>query len=62
MVHWAWGDATASGTVVERFERTVERTLQGAAITKHGSPRNPAYLIEQDNGHEVLKLRSELTA
>jgi hypothetical protein len=59
-VHWTWGRSTASGTVEERFERTVRRTIKGASIVKHGSADNPAYLIRQDDGDRVLKLRSEL--
>ena len=59
-VHWAWGQHTASGRVVERFERTIKRELKGAEIVKHGTRQNPAYLIRQDDGSEVLKLRSEL--
>ena len=60
-VHWSWGAHTATGRVVERFDRTVRRTIKGTSITKHGSWDDPAYLIEQDDGDRVLKLRSELT-
>lgn len=59
-VHWRWGRATASGKVKERFAETVERTIKGSAITRHGTQDNPAYLIEQDDGDLVLKLRLEL--
>ena len=59
-VRWTWGQHTASGRVVDRFERTVHRTIKGAAVTKHASKDNPAFLIEQDDGDQVLKLRSEL--
>jgi hypothetical protein len=59
-VHWTWGANSASGHVVERFDRTVRRTIKGAEITKHGTRDNPAFLIEQDDGDRVLKLRSEL--
>jgi len=59
-VRWTWGAHRANGQVVERFDRTVRRTIKGASITKHGSRDNPAFLIEQDDGGRVLKLRSEL--
>ena len=59
-VHWTWGANTASGQIIERFDRTVRRTIKGAEITKHGSRDNPAFLIAQDDGARVLKLRSEL--
>jgi hypothetical protein len=59
-VRWKWGSSTATGKVEERFEETVERTIKGTHVTKHGSKDNPAFLIVQDDGDQVLKLRSEL--
>ena len=59
-VTWTWGAHEATGTVVERFERIVSRTLKGSRITRRGTPDCPAYLIEQDDGARVLKLQSEL--
>jgi len=61
-VKWHWGNGTAKGQITERFEREVTRTLQGSEITKQGSEDNPAYLIKQDDGDEVLKLGSEIEA
>ncbi|NNC60541.1 MAG: DUF2945 domain-containing protein [Erythrobacter sp.] len=61
-VQWNWGSGTGTGKVKERFEREVTRTLQGSKITRNGDKDNPAYLIEQDDGSEVLKLGSELQA
>ena len=61
-VKWDWGNGTAKGQITERFEREVTRTLQGSEITKQGSEDNPAYLIKQDDGDEVLKLGSEIEA
>ena len=61
-VKWEWGNGEGCGQIKERFEREVERTLQGSKITKKGSEDNPAYLIKQDDGDEVLKLGSELKA
>ena len=61
-VQWDWGNGTAKGQITERFEREVTRTLQGSEITKQGSEDNPAYLIKQDDGDEVLKLGSEIEA
>lgn len=61
-VEWEWGNGTASGQVKERFEREVTRTLKGSEITRHGSEDDPAYLIRQDDGDEVLKLGSQLEA
>lgn len=59
-VKWNWGNGTGQGEVSERFEREVERTLQGSKVKRDGSAKDPAYLIRQDDGDEVLKLGSEL--
>ena len=61
-VEWDWGNGTAEGQIAERFERDVTRTLKGSEVTRHGSADNPAYLIRQDDGDEVLKLGSEIRA
>ncbi|NNC48797.1 MAG: DUF2945 domain-containing protein [Sphingomonas sp.] len=61
-VKWDWGNGTAKGQIEERFEREVTRTLQGNEVTRDGSEDNPAYLIKQEDGDEVLKLGSELQA
>jgi hypothetical protein len=60
-VEWNWGNGTGRGQVKERFEREVTRTLQGTEVTKDGDAENPAYLIKQEDGDEVLKRGSELS-
>ncbi len=59
-VKWSWGGGEGCGKIAERFERDVTRTLDGSEITRKGSEDDPAYLIRQDDGDEVLKLGSEL--
>lgn len=59
-VSWQWGGNRASGTVVEVHTAKVTRTLDGSEITRNGSDDDPAYLIEQEDGARVLKLRSEV--
>ena len=61
-VKWNWGGGTAKGKIKERFEREVTRTLKGTEVKKNGDGDNPAYLIEQDDGDEVLKRGSEIEA
>ena len=39
---------------------TVSRTTKGSEITRHGSDDDPAYVIEQEDGTVVLKLKSEV--
>ena len=59
-VKWNWGNGEGCGQVKERFEREVTRTLDGSEVTRNGCEDDPAYLIKQDDGAEVLKLGSEL--
>lgn len=59
-VRWSWGDGTAEGEVTEVFTRDVERTLEGTRVKRNASEGQPAYLIEQDDGDEVLKSHTEV--
>ncbi len=61
-VSWNWGKGQGSGKVKEIFKEKVSRTIKGSEITRNGSPADPALLIVQDDGDEVLKLQSELAA
>ena len=49
-VEWNWGSGTGSGTVRERFNSEVTRTIDGTDVTRHAGEDEPAYLIEQDDG------------
>ena len=60
-IRWNWGQGVGRGRIAERFDRHVERTIEGSRIRRNGSTRDPAFLITADNGGEVLKLRSELS-
>lgn len=60
-VEWNWGEGTATGKVVERFTEKVTRTIDGSDITRNATEEEPAYLIEQEDGQEVLKSGSELS-
>lgn len=60
-VHWSWGSGRAEGKVAERFDRRVQRTIKGTKVVKVGTPDNPAYLVEQEDGGKVLKRGSELS-
>ena len=59
-VRWTWGEHQATGTVSERFTERVTRTIKGTEVTREASEDEPAYLIEQDDGDEVLKSSSEI--
>ncbi len=60
-VTWKWGAHTASGKIVERFTSPVSRTIKGAEVKREASRKEPAYVIEQEDGDRVLKSRSEVS-
>ena len=60
-VSWTWGKNIAHGKVVDKFTEKVSRTLKGTEVTRDASEDEPAYLIEQEDGDQVLKSASELT-
>jgi Hypervirulence associated proteins TUDOR domain len=60
-VKWKWGANTAEGVIRKSFTHRIERTIKGSTVTRDADRRNPAYLIEQDDGDKVLKSHSELT-
>lgn len=59
-VKWSWGNGTANGKITEVFTQEVTRKLQGAEVTRKADDDCPAYLIEQEDGDEVLKSHSEV--
>lgn len=60
-VKWNWGQGSAEGEVVESYTSPVEKTIKGSEVKRDADDDNPAYLIEQDDGDEVLKSHSELS-
>lgn len=61
-VQWNWGSGTGTGKVAERFSSDVTRTIKGNEVTRHADDDCPAYLIEQEDGAQVLKSHSEVSA
>ncbi len=59
-VSWQWGTGHGEGQIVDVFHQKVTRKLQGTEVTRNGTQDNPAYLIEQTDGDQVLKLSSEV--
>ena len=59
-VEWDWGQGTARGKVREVFREHVTLEIKGTEVTRRADDDNPAYLIRQDDGDEVLKSHSEL--
>jgi hypothetical protein len=59
-VRWNWGNGTGEGEVRESFTERTTRTIKGSKVTRNADNDNPAYLVVQDDGDEVLKSHSEL--
>ena len=59
-VTWDWGNGTAEGKVTAIHRQKVTKKIKGSEITRNGTQDNPAYSIKQEDGTELLKLRSEL--
>lgn len=60
-VEWNWGSGTGTGKIAECYTQDVTRTIKGTEVKRKASDDEPAYLIRQDDGDEVLKSHSELT-
>ncbi len=60
-VKWSWGNGTGTGTVTKKYTGKITRKIKGSEITRNASADDPAYLIEQEDGDEVLKSASELS-
>ncbi|MFP7571154.1 DUF2945 domain-containing protein [Marivita sp. S2033] len=61
-VKWDWGNGTGSGTVTKVYTQKITKKIKGSEVTRDASEDEPAYLIEQDDGDEVLKSQSELSS
>jgi len=59
-VRWPWGNVYGEGRVTEKFEDDVELTIKGTSVKRQATCEEPAFLIEQDDGDEVLKSVSEI--
>ncbi|TWU15875.1 DUF2945 domain-containing protein [Allorhodopirellula heiligendammensis] len=60
-VSWNYAGNVARGQIKESFVEKVTKTIQGTEVTRNGSEQEPAYLIEQEDGDQVLKSESELS-
>ena len=60
-VKWNWGNGTGTGKVKKKYTQKITKTIDGNEVTRDASDDEPAYLIEQDDGDEVLKSGSELS-
>ncbi len=54
------GQSEAEGKVKEKFTEPVKKTIKGTEVKRNASKDEPAYLLKQENGNEVLKSETEL--
>jgi Hypervirulence associated proteins TUDOR domain len=59
-VSWMFGKNKAMGKIVKMSEAPMTVKLKGKDITRNGTPEDPALLIEQGDGTQILKLSSEM--
>ena len=59
-VKWSWGDGEAEGKIQQSYTQKVTKTIKGTEVVRNASEDDPAYLIEQEDGDEVLKSESEI--
>lgn len=59
-VRWKWGQGHGSGKIKSIFTEKTTRNIDGNEVVRHGSKDDPAYYITSENGHNVLKLHSEI--
>lgn len=59
-VKWNWGSGTAVGTIQKRYTEDITKTIKGTEVTRNASSAEPAYLVKQEDGDEVLKSHSEV--
>lgn len=60
-VKWNWGNGSAHGTVEEVFHEDVSRRIDGNTVKREASEDEPAYMIKQEDGQQVLKSSSEVS-
>lgn len=59
-VEWDWGNGSGQGEVRKVYTQKTTVKIKGSEITRDADDDCPAYLIEQDDGDEVLKSASEV--
>lgn len=60
-VSWKWGSQHPKGTVKEVQDDGAEaQTKKGSTISKDGSKKDPAVVIETSNGNNAVKNASEI--
>ena len=59
-VAWDWGNGTGTGTIEKKYTQKITRKIKGSEVTRDASEDDPAFLIEQEDGDQVLKSETDL--
>ncbi|QHV94316.1 hypervirulence associated TUDOR domain-containing protein [Spirosoma endbachense] len=59
-VKWKYGKSEGVGKVSEVHQNDVKKTIKGKSIKRKGSQEEPALVIRQADGQEVIKSASEV--
>lgn len=59
-VAWKWGNGLAKGRVVSVHNEPTMLSTNGKNVRRIGTKNNPAIIIENKSGGDVLKLMSEV--
>lgn len=59
-VQWSWGEGEAVGVIQEIIKEPITLELRGTMVRCEGSEEDPAFLIRQDDGDELVKRSSEV--
>ena len=59
-VEWDWGDGTGQGEITKVYTQKTTVKIKGSEVTRDADEDCPAFLIEQEDGDEVLKSASEV--
>ncbi|WP_116081951.1 DUF2945 domain-containing protein [Tropicimonas sp. IMCC34011] len=59
-LQWNWGNGTGTGTVSKVYTQKITKKIKGNEVTRDASEDEPAYLLKQEDGTEVLKSESEV--
>ena len=53
-VQWDCGNGTGTGKVTQIYTQKITKTIKGTDVTRDADDQEPAFLIELDDGDQVL--------
>ena len=59
-VKWKWGTGWGQGKITKKYTQKTSITINDTKVVREASADEPAYLIEQEDGTNVLKSHTEI--